>query len=96
MNIKDWLKTNDLPVDGFAARVGAVRSSRTIARIVSGAVMPDADMVARIEALTAGEVTAIDMHVTRLDWLKANRPERFDVDRPLLPATPAEDRETVE
>lgn len=80
MKIKNWLKRNDLPVDAFAARVGAVRSARTIARIVSGAVMPDADIVARIEGLTAGEVTAADMYATRLDWLKANRPERFSVE----------------
>ncbi len=77
MKIRDWLKRNDLPVDALAARVDGVRSARTIARIVSGAVMPDADMVARIEGLTAGEVTAADMYATRLDWLKANRPERF-------------------
>lgn len=49
----------------------------TIARIEKGETQPDADMVARIEDLTAGAVTAADMHATRLAWLRANRPEKF-------------------
>jgi len=66
-----------MPIEAFANSFKGARSSRTLARIVSGAVMPDADMVARIEVLTGNSVTASDMHATRLAWLRANRPEKF-------------------
>lgn len=40
-------------------------------------------MIERIVNLTDGVVGAIDMHMVRLAWLKANRPEKFpqDADR---------------
>lgn len=54
--------------------------SRFYERIETGEIAADADMVARIVALTGGDVSASHMHEIRLEWLKANKPERF-VDR---------------
>jgi hypothetical protein len=51
--------------------------SRFFERLETGEIPADADMVARIVALTEGAVTAGDMHDIRLAWLKANRPEKF-------------------
>ena len=59
----------------FAEHFGV--SKTTVARWETGEMLPDADVIARIEDLTEGAVTAADMHRTRLGWLKANRPERF-------------------
>lgn len=39
--------------------------------------LPDADMIERIRTLTNHSVTADDMHVVRLAWLRKNRPEKF-------------------
>lgn len=52
--------------------------ARSFQRIEAGESSVDADMVERIARLTAGEVTALDMHHVRLAWLRINRPEKFD------------------
>jgi len=59
-------------------RIEGVNPSATVRRWAIGSMRPDADMVERIEKWSGGAVTARDMHETRLDWLRANRPERFD------------------
>jgi hypothetical protein len=52
--------------------------SRFYERIETGEIAADADMVARIVVFTDGVVTAANMHEIRLEWLKTNKPERFN------------------
>lgn len=78
MELKAWRKLNQLTVEDLAHALGPSRSARSISRAENGENHPDADMVARIQNVTDGAVTAADMHATRLTWLKANRPEKFD------------------
>lgn len=73
--LRDWRNEQGWSVTEVARRLGVHLT--TIARLESGATSTDADMVARIEVLTGGDVTAADMHATRLEWLKTNRPEKF-------------------
>lgn len=80
MRLKEWIISEKLSVAAAARRFGisGVNPGRTLDRIMSGSRQPDADMVARILQATNGEVSASDMHNARLDWLRENRPERFD------------------
>jgi DNA-binding transcriptional regulator YdaS (Cro superfamily) len=79
MKLIDWITAEKMSVAAAARAIGilGVNPGRTLDRIATGERQPDADMVARIERLTCGAVTAADMHATRLDWLMANRPEKF-------------------
>lgn len=52
--------------------------AETVRRWEGGESRPDADAVARIEVVTAMEVTAVDMHEVRLFWLKQTQPQRFE------------------
>lgn len=63
-----------------ALGITGVNPGGTLARIEVGSRQPDADMIERIGRLTEGSVTPEDMHAVRLDWLKANRPEKFLVE----------------
>lgn len=79
MRLVDWRLSRKLSA-AEAARffgIGGVNPGRTLARIEAGERQPDADMIERICLLTDGLVSPHDMHATRLDWLKANRPEKF-------------------
>lgn len=80
MNFRTWLKDNHVTLAQAATRL-RVRGrgpATTVKRWADGAVRADADTVERIVRMTEGAVTAQDMHKTRLDWLRANKPERFD------------------
>ncbi|WP_420406938.1 hypothetical protein [Hoeflea sp.] len=79
MRLIDWITAEKLTVASAAREIGigGVNPGRTLDRIATGERQPDADMVARIEKMTDGRVTATDMYATRLAWLKANRPEKF-------------------
>lgn len=79
MMLQDWIAREGLTVTAAARRlgIGGVNPGRTLDRIISGERQPDADMVARIELVTDGAVTAQDMHAVRLAWLRENRPEKF-------------------
>ncbi|MGY6709741.1 MAG: helix-turn-helix domain-containing protein [Rhizobiaceae bacterium] len=80
MMMKAWRIERGLSVaeTARALGIGGVNPGGTLARIEAGSRQPDADMVARIVRLTQGAVTPADMHATRLDWLRLNRPERFE------------------
>lgn len=74
---------------GEAASLLGVHKT-TVLRIETGELQPDADMIERIEKLSEGAVTAADMHATRLAWLKANRPDKFQtVSAALVPEAAA-------
>lgn len=80
MNFRTWLKNNQMTLAEAATRL-RVRGrgpATTVKRWADGAVRADADTVERIVQMTKSAVTAQDMHQTRLDWLRANKPERFD------------------
>ncbi|MDP9837577.1 transcriptional regulator with XRE-family HTH domain [Neorhizobium huautlense] len=68
-----------LAVASLARQLGivGVNPGGTLARIEAGSRQPDADMVERIETVTAKAVCAADMFQTRLQWLRSNRPEKF-------------------
>lgn len=76
--LKNWRKAEGKTLAEVASLLGMAGGARTFQRIEAGEVSPDADMVARIVALTAGAVTAQDMHEIRLSWLRANRPEKLE------------------
>lgn len=67
--------------------IGGVNPGGTYVRIENGSRPFDADMAERVLRLTGGAVTVADMHETRLDWLKANRPEKFIDDAPAAGTT---------
>lgn len=73
--LRAWRATKSKSLKDVAESLGV--NVTTVARWELGAMLPDADMVERIERLTGSAVTAADMHAVRLTWLKANRPEKF-------------------
>lgn len=79
MQLSDWRKQEGLSRTEVAERLGLNGDSwgSSVWNWETGRARPDADVVARIEDLTRGSVTATDMHETRLAWLRVNRPERF-------------------
>lgn len=76
--LKTWRIQSGKSQGECAMALGMRGGARTFQRIESGESSADADMVERISAMTGGEVSAVDMHETRLSWLKTNRPEKFD------------------
>lgn len=81
MNLKQWRQTHQKTLQECAAFFG-VRNARTYQRYETGENRADADLVDVFVRLSGGAVTAADMHQTRLDWLKANHPEKFTCDLP--------------
>lgn len=76
MKLKDWRTGQAKTLKDVSEALCVKGGARTIHRIETGAVDADADMAERIRALTGGAVTPIDLHFTRLAWLKENRPGR--------------------
>jgi len=79
MKLTQWRLTQIKTLTECAVLFG-LASARTYQRYETGETRADADLVEIIVRRTGGQVTATDMHATRLDWLKANRPERFGTD----------------
>jgi hypothetical protein len=77
MQLRDWRTSNELAQSDCAISLRLEGGARSFQRIETGENKADADLVERIIGLTAGAVTADDMHQTRLAWLRANRPEKF-------------------
>lgn len=77
MKLKSWRLEAGRSQGDCANALRLEGGARSFQRIETGQNKPDADMVERIVVMTGGQVTAADMHLTRLDWLKENRPERF-------------------
>lgn len=77
MILRDWRKLADKTLKDVAEGLHVPGGARSIQRIEIGQVDADADMAERIEIFTHGAVTPLDLHRVRLEWLKANRPERF-------------------
>lgn len=86
MNLADWRAAEKLSTADVAKLMGldGAHGSSTIWNWETGRARPDADMIDRIVRMTGGAVTPADMHTIRLDWLKANRPEKFS--EPLIEA----------
>ncbi|WP_348643234.1 helix-turn-helix transcriptional regulator [Mesorhizobium sp. B2-1-3A] len=84
MQLREWRLDRKLGFAETARALGieGVNPGGTLARIENGSRQPDADMIERIVTLTAGAVTAADMHEIRLAWLKDNRPEKFSAPMP--------------
>lgn len=80
MQLREWRKSSDLTLQACADAMGLAGGGRTFQRLERGEVNCDADMVAKIAALTGEAVGAQDMHDVRLAWLKANRPDKFSQD----------------
>ncbi|NMG39838.1 hypothetical protein GRZ55_11340 [Chelativorans sp. ZYF759] len=77
MELRHWRLAAGKSQGECAMSLGLDGGARSFQRIETGQNKADADLVERIAALTEGAVAAQDMHATRLDWLRANRPERF-------------------
>lgn len=76
MRLNDWRIASGKTLGECAVLLG-LSGARTYHRYETGENRVDADLVDVIIRVTDGAVTAVDMHTTRLDWLKVNRPERF-------------------
>ncbi|NBN62809.1 helix-turn-helix domain-containing protein [Pannonibacter tanglangensis] len=76
MNLKQWRLTQGKTL-GDCARHFGLKSARTYQRYETGENRPDADLVDAFVRLSGGAVTALDMHQTRLEWLRMNHPEKF-------------------
>ncbi len=79
MRLSEWRKSKSISTSELARQLGlnGERDSGNVWNWETGRARPDADIVEAIDRLTEGAVSAADMHAVRLDWLKANRPEKF-------------------
>lgn len=79
MTLSDHIKARGLTYVEAARELAmdGVNPSATLRRWALGSMRPDADVIERIAHWSGGAVTARDMHETRLEWLRENRPERF-------------------
>ncbi|WP_210212739.1 helix-turn-helix transcriptional regulator, partial [Mesorhizobium sp. M7A.F.Ca.ET.027.03.2.1] len=68
MQLREWRLDRKLGFAETARALGieGVNPGGTLARIEIGSRQPDADMIERIVTLTAGDVSAADMHAVRL------------------------------
>ncbi|ELT50247.1 helix-turn-helix domain-containing protein [Brucella intermedia] len=75
MKLADWRKREGLSCDEVARRleIVAARGGSSVWNWETGRARADADIIDKIEILTDGEVSPLDMHRTRLDWLRQNR-----------------------
>lgn len=78
MSLKQWRAETGTGL-GPVAEFCNVQIS-TVSRWENGEILPDADAIDRLGRFTGGLVTADDMHRTRLEWLRANRPDKFTDD----------------
>lgn len=76
MTLSEYMAEHSTTADTLAVRLGGVSVSG-LRKWLSGERQPDADVISRIEFVTGGLVTSVDMHRVRLAWLRANRPEKF-------------------
>lgn len=79
MNIRDWRIDARVSQRELALRLGisGANPARTLQRYESGESQMSSVMVDRLEAVTKSAVTAQDMHETRLEWLRVNKPNEF-------------------
>ncbi|MBN9044654.1 MAG: helix-turn-helix domain-containing protein [Rhizobiales bacterium] len=77
MNLAEWRKREGLSCDEVARRLNitAARGGSSVWNWETGRARADADIIERIEQLTGGEVSPLDMHRTRLAWLRHSRGE---------------------
>jgi len=79
MNIRDWRIDAKVSQRELAIRLGisGANPARTLQRYESGESQMSSVMVDRLELISGAAVTAQDMHETRLEWLRANKPSEF-------------------
>lgn len=72
MLLKSWREQNGWTLARLAAELGVNGKFPvgTVHRWETGQSRPDADMIVRIEEVTGGAVTALDMHEIRLESLR--------------------------
>lgn len=70
MNLPEWRKSRSLTLAEAASLFGIADANpgRTLQRYEKGERRPSAVLIALIEKATHGQVTAQDMHETRLHW----------------------------
>lgn len=73
MLLRDWRQLQGWTLARMAEALELVGRSpaETVRRWETGESRPEADIIARIEALTLGAVTASDMHVVRLVFIES-------------------------
>lgn len=77
MKLRDWRIQNNKSQRGCSEALGLAGGARSFQRIETGETGVDADMAMRIISLTNGAVSLQDMHETRLDWIRRERPEKL-------------------
>lgn len=75
MNLAEWRKSEGLSCEEVARRLGitVARGGTNVWNWEIGRNRADADIIERIEKLTKGSVTPLDMHRTRLAWLNREK-----------------------
>ena len=87
-DLRDWRQGQRLSLDKVAGMLGlsGQNPARTIQRVETGESLPDADLAAALTKISDGAVTPVDLHLTRLAWLRESgrarafgpEPELFD------------------
>jgi transcriptional regulator with XRE-family HTH domain len=76
MTLDHWLTLHKRSAEDFGKELGC--SGQAVRHWRLGARSPDAEMLEKIVAATAGEVTVLDMHQTRLAFLKGESGEAIE------------------
>lgn len=73
--LKEWREAKGWNTQHLAKELGLDEKAGpgTVWRWETGRSRPDADVIARIEKLSEGEVTANEMHETRLSFLRSRQ-----------------------
>lgn len=79
MKLRDWRHSRNLSLAelGRMLGLGGVNPARAVQRIETGEQGFDADLAERIAIASQYAVRPQDLHETRLEWLRANKPQRL-------------------
>ena len=75
MKLMDWRLRENLTL-GAAATFFGLMNARTYQRYETGENRPDAPLAQTFVDLTSGDVSILDLHDTRLEWLRAQSQRR--------------------
>ena len=79
MTLHEYLTASNLTVLQLAERLATHRVS--VARYVRGARMPTLEMIDKIHEVTGGQVTATDLHQTRMADLRSSTEKAMEKSR---------------
>lgn len=74
MKLKEWRQTHEKTLRECAEVLG-LGDARVYQRYESGEQWPSAPTVEAILEMTSNDVSVVDLHEQRVEWIKANKPE---------------------